>query len=130
MPGFVLRMAITALGLWVASEIVPGVRIEGVASLFLAALLLGMVNALVRPVIVMLTLPLTLLTLGLFLLLINALMLALVAALMGRFTLDGFGSALLGSLVVSLTSWFASSFVGPAGRFEVLASRHPRSAGR
>lgn len=123
MRGFLLRMAITALGLWVASEIVPGMRIEGVASLFLAAVLLGMANALVRPLVVLLTLPLTLLTLGLFLLVINALMLALVAALMPRLTLDGFWAALLGSLVVSVTSWFASSFVGGTGRLEALGAR-------
>ncbi len=123
MRGFLLRMGISALGLWAASEIVPGMHIEGIGSLFLAALLLGIVNALVRPVVVVLTLPITVVTLGLFLLVINALMLALVAFLMERFTLDGLGAALLGSLVVSVTSWFAASFVGPAGRIQKLERR-------
>jgi len=126
--GFVLRTLITALGLWVATEIVPGMRIDGVSSLFLAAVLLGMANAFVRPVVVILTLPLTLVTLGLFLLVVNALMLALVAALMRQFTLDGFGPAVLGSVVVTLTSWFASCFIGSRGRFEVLAVRGRRAS--
>jgi len=123
MRGFILRMLICAAGLWVASETVPGLHIEGVGALFVAALLLGMVNALVRPLVVLLTLPLTLVTLGLFLLVINALMLALVAALMKRFALDGFVPALLGSLVVSITAWLASSFVGTSGRIETLKRR-------
>jgi putative membrane protein len=83
------------------------------------------VNALVRPLIVLLTLPITLLTLGLFLLVVNAGMLGLVAALLGDFTVAGFGSALLGALVVSFTSWLASWTVGPKGRIEILVVRRP-----
>ena len=109
---FILRMLATALGLWVATEIVPGMEIEGWPSFFLAAVLLGIANAVVRPIVVFLTLPLTLLTLGLFLLVVNGLMLALVAALMDSFRLDGLISAVLGAIVVSLTSWFASLFTG------------------
>ncbi|MEE9217668.1 MAG: phage holin family protein [Acidobacteriota bacterium] len=123
MKGFILRTSITALGLWVAASIVPGMRIDGVVPLCLAAILLGMANALVRPILVVLTFPVTLLSLGLFLLVINALMLSLVASLMKEFSLDGFWVALLGSIVVSLTSWFASSFVGPKGRVEPLTAR-------
>ena len=123
MRGFILRTFISAAGLWVASEIVPGLHVEGVGAFFIAALLLGMVNALVRPLVVLLTLPITLVTLGLFLLVINGLMLALVAALMKRFAVDGFLPALLGSLVISVTAWFASSFVGTSGRLETLRRR-------
>jgi putative membrane protein len=123
MRGFILRMLITALGLWAATEIVPGVEIRGVPSLFMAALLLGLVNAVVRPIVVFLTFPITLVTLGLFLLVINALMFGLVARLMKQFTLDGFQAALLGSLVVSVISWFASAFVGSKGRVEVIRDR-------
>ena len=72
MKGFLLRVLIVALGLWVASAIVPGVEIDDAGTLLIAALLLGIVNAFVRPVLVILTLPLTILTLGLFLLVINA----------------------------------------------------------
>lgn len=109
MIGFLLRLVVSALGLWLASEIVPGVEIEGARTLFAAALLLGFVNAVVRPVLLLFTLPITILTLGLFLLVINAAMLALVAALLPGFTLTGFWNALLAALIVSVTSWFASA---------------------
>ena len=119
-------MAITALGLWLAASIVPGMRIQGTGTLVAAALLLGVVNAVVRPVVVVLTLPATLLTLGLFLLVVNAAMLGLVAALLEEFQLSGFAAALLGSIVVSLTGWVASSFVGPTGRFELIVVERKR----
>jgi putative membrane protein len=120
MPGFVIRMLIAAAGLWLASAIVPGLEIRGVGTLILAALLLGVVNALVRPLVVLVTLPLTILTLGLFLLVVNALMLMLVAALLDAFTLSGFWAALWGAIVVSATGWLASQYVGPSGRYQVL----------
>lgn len=126
MPGFFVRFLIGALGLWLAQAIVPGVEIRGPGTLLLAALLLGFVNAVVRPIIVLLTLPFTVLTLGLFLWVINAMMLGLVAALLDGFTLRGFGSALLGALVISLTGWIASWYIGPSGRFEVMIARTPR----
>ena len=123
MPGFVIRMLNTALGLWVASAIVPGIDITGLGTLLGSALLLGVVNAVVRPVIILLTLPITILTLGGFLLVINAAMLALVASLFSRFVVSGVFSAILGSVIVSLVSWFASSWIGPRGRFEMLIVR-------
>lgn len=123
MAGFLIRLAIAALGLFLADEIVPGIDIHGTGTLVAAALLLGIVNALVRPVAVVLTLPLTVITLGLFLLVVNAGMFALVAALLDGFRVAGFGSALLGSIVVGLTSWVASWYVGPRGRVEVMVVR-------
>ncbi len=120
MAGFILRMAIGAFGLWLAAKIVPGMEIGGMGSLVGAALLLGFVNAVVRPMAVLLTLPFTVLTLGLFLLVVNAAMLGLVAALLDGFALAGIGSALLGSIVVSLTGWVTSWYIGPTGRFEIL----------
>jgi putative membrane protein len=123
MSGFLVRVLITALGLWIAQAIVPGVEITGVGTLILAALLLGIVNAVVRPLIVLLTLPITVLSLGLFLLVVNAMMLALVAALLDGFVLRGFFPALFGSLVVSITSWLAAWYIGPAGRIEVIVGR-------
>jgi putative membrane protein len=120
MTGFLLRLLIVALGLWLASEIVPGIEVRDGWTLLFAALLLGIVNAVVRPVAVILTLPLTILTLGLFLLVVNAGMLALVAAMLGGLTVSGFWAALFGSIVVSVTGWLASRFVGPRGRIEVL----------
>ncbi len=124
MSGFVVRLLISALGLWLAQALVPGVEIHGAWTLLVAALLLGIVNAFVRPLIVVLTLPITVLTLGFFLWVINAAMLGLVARLLDGFTLHGLGSALLGALVVSFTSWIASWYVGPSGRFEVMIVRH------
>ena len=118
MRGFFFRLIITALGLWAAATIVPGVQITGVGNLVVAALLLGVVNAVIRPILLVLTLPLTVVTLGLFIFVVNGLSLALVAWLMPGFTLSGFGAAILGSIVVGLTGWFGSMFVGSAGRFE------------
>ena len=120
MSGFLIRLAIGAFGLWVAAQLVSGISIDGTSALLLAALLLGVVNAVVRPVFVLLTLPLTLLSLGLFLFAVNALMLELVGALVPGMHIAGFGSALLGSIVVSLVSWAASAWIGPSGKFEVL----------
>jgi len=120
MTGFLLRMAISAFALWVASAIVPGMVISGTPTLLAAALLLGLVNAVVRPLALLLTLPFTIVTLGLFILVVNAGMLGLVAALLDGFTLSGFGSALLGSLIVSFVSAAVSWTIGPSGRFEVM----------
>lgn len=118
MRGFVVRLVVTALGLWLAAAIVPGVQITGVGNLLLASLLLGLVNALLRPIILILTLPLTVLTLGLFILVVNGISLAVVAWLMPGFTVGGLGSATLGAIVVGLTSWLASTFVGSSGKLE------------
>ncbi|MDH3520906.1 MAG: phage holin family protein [Myxococcales bacterium] len=126
MPGFLLRTLIAALGLWIASAIVPGVEVRGAGTLLLAALLLGVVNAIVRPVLVLLTLPITLLTLGAFLLVINAAMLGLVAAWLDGFALNGFLPALGGSIVVGLTGWAASWSVGPRGTFELIVVERRR----
>src|SRR5438094_6412912 len=118
MTGFCFRLVITALGLWAAATVVPGVRIDGWGNLVVAALLLGIVNAVIRPIILILTLPLTILTLGLFILVVNGISLSLVAWLMPSFSLSGLGAAILGSIVVGLTSWLASAFVGGSGRIE------------
>lgn len=123
MAGFLVRVLIVALGLWLASELVPGLEVRGGATLLGAALLLGIVNAVVRPVLIVLTLPITILTLGLFLLVINAAMLGLVASLVDDFRIASFWSALLGSLVVSFTGWIASWLIGPRGRVEVMVAR-------
>jgi putative membrane protein len=118
MKGFVFRLVITGLGLWVAESIVPGVQIDGWGNLVVAALLLGIVNAVIRPIILILTLPLTVLTLGLFILVVNGISVGLVAWLMPGFTLSGLWAAMLASIVVGLTSWVASAFVGGSGRIE------------
>lgn len=126
MIGFLVRLLVSALGLWLASELVSGIEVQGGWTLLGAALLLGIVNAIVRPLLVILTLPATLLTLGLFLLVINAAMLGLVAWMFDGFTISGFWAAFFGALVVSITGWLASSFIGPRGKFEVMVVRPRR----
>jgi putative membrane protein len=112
--GFWAHTFITAFALWIATELVRGIEVRGVLSLFLAALVFGLVNAFVRPVAVLLSLPLTILTLGLFLLVVNAAMLGLAALLVPGFRVESFGAALLGSIVVSVVSWIAARlFAGP-----------------
>lgn len=120
MRGLLLRLLIGALGLWLAALLVPGIEIQGIGTLLFAALLLGIVNAVVRPLLIILTLPITVLTLGLFLLVINAAMLGLVASLLADFSIKGFFAALFGALILSLTGWIASWYIGSNGRVEVL----------
>ena len=120
MLGIVVRVLIIAGGLYLATALISGVHADGLRTLLLAAAVLGLVNAVIRPIVVLLTLPITLLSLGGFLLVVNAGMLALVAWLLDGFQVDGFFSALFGSLVVSITAWLGSSFIGPQGRYEVL----------
>ena len=101
---FSVRVLLGALGLWIASALVPGMQIDGALTLAFAALFLGIANAVVKPVAIFLTFPITVVTLGLFLLVINAAMLALVASLLPKFAIDGFWSALLGAMIVSFVS--------------------------
>ena len=105
------RVLLNAVALLVAAWLVPGVEITGAAAAVLAGLLLGVVNALVRPVLLLLTLPFTLVTLGLFIFVVNAVCFALTAALVPGFRLSGFLAALLGSIVVSLVSWILNALV-------------------
>ena len=109
MAFFILRVLIAALGLWLATEWVSGITVSTPTTLILAALLLGVVNAIVRPIVVLLTLPVTLITLGLFLLVVNAAMLGLVAAFLPGFSIAGFWPALWGALLISLVSWLGSA---------------------
>jgi putative membrane protein len=120
MQGIVLRTLIIMLGLYLASALVPGVSISGAWTFIFAAVLLGVVNAVVRPIAFVLTLPLTLVTLGLFLFVLNAGMFALVAAMLDNFIVSGFWSAMFGAIIVSITSTIASWYIGPDGRVEVI----------
>jgi putative membrane protein len=125
MAGFILRGLIAALGLWAATEIFAGrIVIESPMTLVIAGLLLGVVNAIVRPIAVVLSLPALLVTVGLFLLVINAAMLGLVALILPGFKIYGFWTAVGGSIVVSLVSWVASWFIGSRGRVEVIRPRN------
>jgi putative membrane protein len=118
--GILIRMVITAAGLWLASALVPGIAIASGGTLILAALVLGIVNAVVRPILVVLTLPITLLSLGLFLWVINAAMIGLAAWLLDGFHVAGFGSALLAAIIVGVTGWIGNAFIGERGRYELV----------
>jgi putative membrane protein len=91
--------------------------------MIIAALLLCLVNAIIRPIAFVLTLPITVVTLGLFLLVLNAAMFGLVAAMLDGFVVDGFWSAIFGAIIVSITSTIASWYIGPSGRYEVFVVR-------
>ena len=123
MQGIIIRTLVTMLGLFLASKIVPGVTLVGTGSFVLAALLLGLVNALVRPLAFLMTIPLTVITLGLFIFVLNAAMFGLVAALLDNFTVSGFWAAVFGAIIVSITSTVASWYIGPKGRYEVFVVR-------
>ena len=120
MTGILLRIVIVAAALWLAAEILPGLHFASVGTLFAAALLLGIVNAIVRPIAIVLTLPLTLITLGLFLLVVNAGMLGLVALLLSGFQISSFWTALGASLIVSIVSWAVSGLLNDKGKVEVM----------
>ena len=103
---------------WAATAIVPGVKVDTPGHLIVAALMLGFVNAVIRPFILIFTLPLTVFTLGMFIFVVNGISLEMVAWVVPGFKVASFGSAILGSIVVGLTGWFASAFVGGSGRIE------------
>lgn len=123
---FLLHWAITAFGLWVASHVFKRLRFDGAGALIVAALLLGLANAVVRPLLVVLTLPLTLVTFGLFLLVINALVLMLVGALVRGFHVGGFWTAFWASIFMSLLSLVLGAFVlGGTPEFTIQTSPGP-----
>ena len=124
MTGFILRACLSALGLWVATRMVSGIRIDDSTTVVLAGVLLGVVNAIVRPIAIVLTLPLTILSLGLFLLIINTAMVGLVAAMLPGFHIPGgFWSAFATAVVLWVTGWVGSALIGPRGKIDVFVKR-------
>lgn len=113
---FLIRAAFAAFGLAIAARLVDGITYDAPMTLFLAALLLGLVNALLRPLLILLTLPLTVLTFGLFLLVINAAMILLVSRIIPGFQVAGFTPALLAALITGVTSWAAYMLLGDINR--------------
>lgn len=123
---FLLHWAITAFALWVASHVFKGIQFNNTGSLVVSALLLGLANAIVRPLLVFLTLPLTVLTFGLFLLVINALMLLLVAKLVNGFKISGFWTAFWASLFMAVLSFVLGAFL-LGGSPEFMIDTNPGS---
>ena len=118
---FVFRWAVTTIAVMVASSVIRGIRYDTVAALIGASLLLGILNAFVRPFLLIISVPLILLTLGLFILVLNGLLLLLVPHVVVGFHVDSFWSAFWGAIVISLVSWLLSAFFrGSDGRVHVL----------
>jgi len=118
--GLVIRWVTTAVALWLTSLIVKGIAIDGVMPLFFAAVVLGIFNAILRPLMLVITFPINLLTLGLFTFIINGAMLKLTADVVRGFSVEGFGSAVIGALLLSAISFALSLFVSDAGRIQYL----------
>ena len=123
MIGILIRTVIIGLGIWVAAYLIPGISTDDTRSLIWAAIALGLINAFVRPILVVLTLPVTVLTLGLFLLILNAAMLNLAGWFVDGFHVVGFWSSVFGAIVVSIVSSVCSHLIGPNGRYEVMVVR-------
>ncbi len=116
MLGFLLRWSINLLALVTAAVLIKGIRIQSIEMGILAAGILGIVNAVIRPIVLVFTLPINLLTLGLFTLVINAAMLKLVSVVVPGFVIESFAAAFLGALTVSVVSWTLNIFVGGDGK--------------
>ena len=127
MVGFLIRLCLNALALLIVSTVVPGIEVRGVLPALSAAFFLGLVNAILRPVIVILTLPLTILTLGLFIPMINAFLLKLVSLMIRGFEVHGFWSAVFGAVLLSLVSGLLNFFINEHGRVEVIVHRRSGS---
>lgn len=126
--GFLVRVLVNALALLLATAVVPGIEARGVLTILGAGLVLGLINAVVRPVLLVLTFPLTLVTLGLFLFVLNAFCLWLTSLLVKGFEVHGFGAALFGSVIVSVVSWMLTAFLSDRGQVVVITER--RTFGR
>ena len=120
MRGVLLRWLILTAAVLAASWLLTGVRVNGIFPAILAAALLGICNAVLRPLLIVLTLPLNILTLGLFTFVINALLLKMASGVISGFEVHGFWPALFGALIISLVSWLLSSFISDRGRVEVI----------
>jgi len=108
---FILQAVVTALGLWLSAYLVPGVDFLSTGSLIAAAVLLGVVNAIVRPILILVTFPLTVVTLGLFLLVVNAATIGIVASVLGGFVVDGLWAGVGAAIVTGVCSWLAGAFI-------------------
>ncbi len=124
--GFLIRLCLNAVALLIVSIVIPGIEVKGVLPALSAAFFLGLVNAVVRPIILILTLPLTILTLGLLIPLINAFLLKLVSLMIQGFEVHGFWSAVFGALLLSIVSGLLSLFINDQGRVEVVVHRQRR----
>ncbi len=129
MRGLLFRWVVNAGGLLLVSALFDGVRVAGVGWAFVAALFLGVFNALIRPVVLILTLPINIFTLGLFTFVVNGFMLWLTGKLLAGFSVEGFWAAVGGALVMSVISFLANSLIGDQGRVEIIDMRRSSRGG-
>jgi len=120
MNGLFIRWIVNAAALWLTSAVIDGVQVSGIGPLLLASVVLGVLNAVVRPVLLLLTLPINVLTLGLFTLVLNGFMLKLASGLVPGFSVQGFWAAVFGALLLSFFSFLLSLFVSDRGRVEYV----------
>lgn len=121
--GFLIRVLVNGLAIYLVAQIVPGISVSGILAALGAGLVLGLVNAVVRPILIVLTLPVTLVTLGLFLFVLNAFCLWLTSKLVRGLEVDGLWAALFGALLVSVVSWLMSVFISDRGPVVVITRR-------
>jgi len=121
--GFLIRVIVNAAAILLAASLVPGIAVRSVTSALIAGFVLGTINAIVRPILIFLTLPLTLVTLGLFIFVLNAFCFWLASVFVPGLTVHGFWPALLGSVIVSLVSWVLTAFLSDTGRVAYYRSR-------
>ena len=121
---FLIHWGITALSLWVAGFIFHGISFSNKKSLFVSALLLGLSNAVIRPIVILLTIPLTLITFGVFLLVINALMMLMVSSLVPGFKVSGFWTAFFASVFIAVLSFFVGLFIFQTGSNPIIIPAH------
>ena len=120
MKGLLIRWVINALALILISQMIKGIEVDHIAAAFVAAAVLGVINAVLRPILILLTLPITILTLGLFALVINGFMLYIAGTIVKGFHVSGFWPAVFGALFLSLISWIANAFINDRGRIEYI----------
>ena len=120
MSGLFLRWLILTVAIMVSAYLFPGIEVNSFGSALFAAVVLGILNAFFRPILLILTLPINILTLGFFTFFINAFLLMMTSGVIGGLHVEGFGSALLGSVIISLVSWGLSSFISDRGRIESM----------
>lgn len=111
MVRFIVQWLVTAVGLWLSSVLIPGIAFRDTTILILAALVLGLINAVIRPILVIVTIPITLITLGLFLLVVNAAMIGLASVFFDGFTVAGFWPAIGAAVVTGVVSWIAGALI-------------------
>jgi putative membrane protein len=124
MKGIGIRWLFLTFAIFMAAYMIDGIRVSGIPSAILAAAVLGVLNAFFRPILLLLTLPLNILTLGLFTFAINAMLLMMASGVIRGFEVDGFGSALLGALFISAVSWLLTSFISERGTVQYIDLKH------